>query len=118
MTLGHLVKEDSVSVEVVVQRPPLAAAILQGLCQMEGDPYPHRPSHRLRVPYEENPNYSRRRTQNQIDRTSSSSSTIHGRRQEKIDIEPELSKPFSGQNTFAALVTFLPNKINNCNPSG
>ena len=47
---GHLVEENPVSVEIMVQSAPFAAAVLQGLSQKQRDSQPHRPPHRLRFP--------------------------------------------------------------------
>lgn len=46
----NLIEEHSVRIEIVIERFPSAAAIVQCLRQVQRNPYPHRPTQRLSIP--------------------------------------------------------------------
>lgn len=46
----HLIKQDSISIKIVIQCPSLTAAVLQRLGQIQGHSQPHCPFHRLVFP--------------------------------------------------------------------
>lgn len=47
----YLVKQDSVSIKIMIQPPALAATVLQCLCQVETHSQSHSPFHWLLVPF-------------------------------------------------------------------
>lgn len=46
-----LVKQNPVSIKIVIQGATFAAAILECLCKIQSHSHPHRPLHRLAIPY-------------------------------------------------------------------
>ena len=46
----NLIKQDSVSIKIMIQSPASTAAVVQSLCQIQGHPQPHCPFHGLILP--------------------------------------------------------------------